>query len=218
VKYVISVIPLEDPRYELVYARLEGLQGPREELLKLHTVKLYRLRDPFPRAWLVKNYRVMEDKAILPAVSGKAFLPDQEVLLEEEPKWEKGPGTAVGPQSRPTLAPHRVEILSEGNNRLDIRVDTPEDSLLVVSDSYYPGWKARVFHLGSNTSQEGFGGGEKRILRGNYHFRALPLNAGAYEIRFSYEPLSVRVGGLISLFAVLGIGGYFLKTRKGKGP
>jgi len=218
VKYVISVTPLEDLRYELIFARLEGLQGSREELLQLNTVKLYRVRDPFPRAWLVKNYRVMESQAILAAVTSREFSPDQEVLLEEEPKWEKGPGPTARLQSRSTLAPHRVEILSERNNRLDIRVNTPEDALLVVSDSYFPGWKARVAALGSNGNRDKRGEGETGILRGNYHFRAIPLNAGAYEIRFSYEPMSFKLGGLITLFTVLGIGGYFLKTRKRRGP
>lgn len=218
VKYVISVTPLEDPRYELIYARLEGLQGTKEELLQRNTVKLYRVRDSFPRAWLVKNYRVMESRAILAAVTSQAFSPDQEVLLEEEPKWEKGPGPTARPQSRPTPAAPRVDILSEWNNRLDLRVETHEDALLVVSDSYFPGWKARVAPLGLNGNRDKTGEGEMGILRGNYHFRALPLNAGAYEVRFSYEPMSFKLGGLISLFTAMGIGGYFLKTRKRRGP
>jgi hypothetical protein len=218
VKYVISVTPLEDPRYDLVYARLEGLQGPREELLKRNTVKLYRVRDPFPRAWLVKEYRVMEGRATLAAVISKEFLPGREVLLEEEPEWEKDGVSAAHPQSGPASPSHQVEILSESNNRLDIRVITPEDALLVVSDTYYPGWKARIAPLGSGASPREMKAGEKGILRANYHFRALPLNAGGYEIRFSYEPMSFKLGGLVSLFTIMGIGGYLLKSRRRKGP
>jgi len=218
VKYVISVTPLEDLRYDLIYARLEGLQGSREELLRRNTVKLYRVRDPFPRAWLVKKYRVMEGQAILAAVTGKAFLPGREVLLEEEPEWEKDGVSAAHSQSGPTYPSHQVEILSQSNNRLNIRVTTPEDALLVVSDSYYPGWKARIVPLGAGGSPGEMKAGEKGILRGDYHFRALPLNAGRYEIRFSYEPLSFRLGGLVSLFTGMGIVGYLLKSRRRKGP
>lgn len=218
VKYVISVTSLDDPRFELIYARLDGLEGAREELLRQSTVKLYRVRDPFPRAWLVKNYRVMEGPAILSAVSDKAFRPDQEVLLEEEPKWEKRARPHSAPQGRPDLLSPRAEIISESNNRLDLRVEAPEDALLVVSDSYFPGWKARVTPLGSNESSAGREDGEKRILRGNYHFRALPLNAGAYEVRFSYEPGSFKLGGLISLLTIGAICGFFLYARKRKSP
>jgi hypothetical protein len=160
----------------------------------------------------------MEGQAILAAVTGKEFLPGREVLLEEEPKWEKNGVSAGHSQSGPTDPSHQVEILSQSNNRLDIRVTTPEDALLVVSDSYYPGWKARIAPLGSGASRGEMKGGEKGILRGNYHFRALPLNAGGYEIRFSYEPMSFKLGALVSLFTGMGIGGYLLKSRRRKGP
>jgi len=55
-KYIISVTPIEgDPRFELIYSRLEGLQGKREDLLKENTIKLYRNRNPLPRTWLVER-------------------------------------------------------------------------------------------------------------------------------------------------------------------
>ena len=86
VKYIISVTPLdEDPRLELIYSRLEGLEGKREDLLKGNTVKLYRRRNAFPRAWLVKDFRVLDAKEILSIMKSKEFHPDREVLLEEEP-------------------------------------------------------------------------------------------------------------------------------------
>ena len=43
VKYVISVAPIEENRrFELIYAKIEGLQGRKEDLLKANTIKLYR--------------------------------------------------------------------------------------------------------------------------------------------------------------------------------
>ena len=46
VKYVISITPIEETsRFELIYARIEGLQGKREDLLKENTVKLYKNRN-----------------------------------------------------------------------------------------------------------------------------------------------------------------------------
>jgi hypothetical protein len=86
VKYVISVIPIEgDRRFELIYSRIEGLQGRREDLLKENTIKLYKNRKPILRGWLVKDFRVMDDKAMLSRMTSKDFYPDKEVLLEEEP-------------------------------------------------------------------------------------------------------------------------------------
>src|SRR3989304_7627820 len=46
VKYVISVTPLEKASdYELVYARIEDLQGKREDLIQGNTIKLYRKKE-----------------------------------------------------------------------------------------------------------------------------------------------------------------------------
>jgi hypothetical protein len=93
-KYIISVTPIEeDPRFELIYSRLEDLQGKREDLLKENTIKLYRNRNPLPRAWLVKDHRVLDEKSILAILWGKEFNPRKEVLLEEEP--------AVNPSNPP---------------------------------------------------------------------------------------------------------------------
>ena len=78
VKYVISVTPIEgDPRFELIYARLEGLPGKREDLLKENTIKLYKNRNPLPRAWLVKDFKVLDSKTILSRMTQKEFRPDQ---------------------------------------------------------------------------------------------------------------------------------------------
>ena len=86
VKYVISVIPIEgDRRFELIYSRIEGLQGRREDLLKENTIKLYKNRKPILRGWLVKDFKVMDSKSMLSRMTSKAFHPDKEVLLEEEP-------------------------------------------------------------------------------------------------------------------------------------
>ena len=84
VKYVISVTPIEeDPRFELIYSRIEGLQGKREDLLKENTIKLYKNRSSLPRAWLVKDFKVLDSKAILSTMTRKEFDPRKEVLLEE---------------------------------------------------------------------------------------------------------------------------------------
>ncbi len=86
VKYVISVTPIEeDPRFELIYSRIEGLEGEREDLIKRNTIKLYKNRSPLPRAWLVKDFKVLDSKTILSMMIQKEFNPQKEVLLEETP-------------------------------------------------------------------------------------------------------------------------------------
>ena len=216
IKYIISVTPIEgDPGFELIYARIEGLPGKREDLLKENTIKLYKNLNPLPRAWLVKDFKVLDSKEILPMMTQKEFRPDREVLLEENPKWE---GEAIGGQPLPAGRqggppkhrknnireplsaclparqglPQKVEIISEKNNRLQLLVNSTEDNLLVLSDTYYPGWKAFV------------NGKETKIYRADYTFRGIPLNAGTHQVEFVYDPISFKLGAVATFLGILG--------------
>jgi hypothetical protein len=208
-KYIISVTPIEkDPRFELIYSRLEGLQGKREDLLKENTIKLYRNRNPLPRAWLVKDHRVLDEKSILSILSGKEFNPRKEVLLEEEPGGNppspplvkggeeggliKG-GEERGLVKRGDVEGKGVEFISESNNRLQLFVEAKEDNLLVLSDTYFPGWKAYL------------DGKLVKIFRANYNFRAVSIPPGKHEVKFVYHPLSVKLGVLVTSLGIIGI-------------
>jgi len=237
VKYVVSVTPLwKDPRFELVYSRLEGLQGRRKDLLKENTIKLYRNRRHFTRAWLVKDFKVMDSKAILYTMIDKKFNPRKEVLLEEEPKWEIGMGGHREPPLQNINAvgeplsglPQKVEIISEKNNRLQLLVKSTKNALLVLSDTYYPGWKAFVYPVRYDSYNQvdlvdtklsnRVNGKEIKIYRANYNFRAIPLKAGEYEIQFIYDPISFKIGTLVSLLTLIGIAVCLVKTRSSSIP
>jgi hypothetical protein len=202
IKYIISVTPIEgDPGFELIYARIEGLPGKREDLLKENTIKLYKNLNPLPRAWLVKDFKVLDSKEILPMMTQKEFDPRKEVLLEETPPSltsVSSVGTTAVP-ARTSLplegggkSGGDVEIISETNNRLQLRVSSKENRLLVLSDTYYPGWKAFV------------NGKETKIYRADYTFRGIPLNAGTHQVEFVYDPISFKLGAVATFLGILG--------------
>ena len=211
VKYVISILPIEhDPRYELIYAHIEGMQGDREELIKKNTIKLYRQRNPVPRAWLVKDFKVYDKGKILAALIEKDFHPGQTVFLEEQPSWDRvSPDKQVPGGTRQA----KVALLSESNNQVRFHVSAPDDSLLVVSDTWYPGWKAVVYPVQKNEVWKS-GGKPKKIMRANYAFRAIALEPGEYEVHFTYEPVSFKIGALISILTLIGIAAWFYVRRK----
>ncbi|NWG04051.1 MAG: YfhO family protein [Syntrophaceae bacterium] len=205
IKYIISMTPIDEiSRFELIYARIEGLQGEREDLLKENTIKLYKHRNPFPRAWLVKDFKIMNSKAILTEMAKIEFNPGREVLLEEKPEWINPPTPYLlneGKEGIPKVEPeeikeplsgpqNKIEFISETNNRLILQVGTDEKVMLVLSDSYYPGWKAMV------------DGKVQKIYQANYAFRAIPLNTGTHRIEFIYDPLSFKLGAGVSLLGI----------------
>jgi hypothetical protein len=212
VKYVISVTPLEeDPRFELIYARLDRLEGNREDLLKQNTIKLYRNKSSFQRAWLVRDFKVMDSKEMLLMMIGKDFRPDREVLLEEGPPHpdplHSGLARFVerGRGERDRVRGNReVEFISESNNKLSLKVEAETESILVLSDTYYPGWKVFV------------NGKEEKILRANYNFRAVPLNKGVHQIEFRYDPVSFKLGAGLTVVGIISciIIGWSSRRRK----
>lgn len=67
-------------------------------------------------------------------------------------------------------------------NRVIITVRANKPAFLVLSDTYYPGWQARI------------DGEDARIYRANYTFRGVKVPQGTHTLEFRYEPMSLRIG------------------------
>jgi hypothetical protein len=229
VKYITSVTPLaENHQFELIYARLEGLPGRREDLLKENTIKLYRNRKPILRAWLVKDFRVMDSKAMLLRMTTKDFRPDKEVLLEEEPKFnfpdpilEKGGEGITKMELRGLNEPTPI-TQNKGNRRGPPQLRSNDggeplnefpQQVEVISESNNR-LDLQVKTSGNNflilndtyfPGWKAFVDGKKtKIYRANYNFRAVPLSAGTHRVEFIYDPMSFKLGAGVTLLGILG--------------
>lgn len=80
-----------------------------------------------------------------------------------------------------------VRVLYYQDTKVKIQTSADSDGFLVLADSYYPGWKVYVDEK------------EKEVLAANVNQRAVYLEKGEHDIVYSYEPKSVRIGGIISL-------------------
>jgi len=191
VKYVLSAEPIDIPGFTLVR---EGAG----------TNKLYENRNWLPRAFMVKNYQVLEgEQEFARAFHESEFSLRQTVLLEVIPDrfltLKKQPAV-------PTLSP-AVKIVKYENNRIVLDVSTPQAALLFMSEAYYPGWHAYV------------DGREEEILRADYVFRTIPVGPGSHRIEVVYQPLSFKIGLAVSLLTIfLLIAGWMIwARRKGHG-
>ncbi len=148
--------------------------------------RLLRLNDTLPRAWLAGAPIVNpDDRAVLAAMAGDSFDPRATVYVAEPPPFPLTPRDAYTP----------VEFETRTPERLVLTVETPTNQLLVLSEVYYPGWRAFVDGI------------ETPILRANVALRAVPLRAGAQRVEMVYDPWSVKVGIAVMLLTGLGVVG-----------
>lgn len=159
------------------------LPSPRFELLYNREVRLYRDRDVLPRAFLVSAYEVIpESKRAIARVRSSGFDSHTSAVLDRSPEV---------PLPNAQLAKAKIEVLDYQPTKVTIKVDTPVSGLLVLSDTYYPGWQGIV------------DGQSSPILRANGVMRALALEAGQHLVRFEYTPESLKVGMSLSAIALL---------------
>ena len=75
---------------------------------------------------------------------------------------------------------------------------------MVLSEVYYPGWRARV------------DGREVRIHRVDYALRGVRLESGSHRVEFVYDPVSLKVGLLVTVVVLCLSGGMALLTTVGQ--
>ncbi|MFH1832974.1 MAG: YfhO family protein [Candidatus Levyibacteriota bacterium] len=131
-----------------------------------------------PRAYLVSNYEVATDnQKILEKLFSESFDASSNVILEKEPKLSIAKNDEKIQQ---------VKIKNYQENKIQIESDSSSNGILVLSDNYYPDWKAFI------------DGKETTILRANYSFRAIEVPKGKHKIVMSYNSPSFKIGLLIS--------------------
>jgi O-antigen/teichoic acid export membrane protein len=147
-----------------------------------------------PRAYTISAAAVtVVDDAL---VAMKRLDPRQFLIVEQE-DWPAAAPQEGAPQ---TLFP--AEITSYGNIEVKIKANVDEASWLVLNDTYFTGWDVFVRPVSSQSEEAGE---EKKqdVVRVNGNFRGLALEAGEWEVRFRYSPLSFRLGGLTSFMGGL---------------
>jgi hypothetical protein len=166
-------------------------------------LKIYENESVFPRAFIVHDAEVIaSEQGVIDRMLGDKFDPGRTAILEEEPLQR--------PDQVPHLAEpdiHGAEITLYDPCQVVIEADLSADGFLVLSDTYYPGWKVFV------------DGREDRIYRADYLFRAVFLERGKHVVEFRYSPLSFRIGLAISLATVaallgFGVAGIVLQRRR----
>jgi hypothetical protein len=172
------------------YEQFPSSQNPRG------IKKVVEFEDVLPRAFLVGHSRVVSDAELLDTYYDAAFEPLNEVLLTEQVELKNEKNFSG-----------QVEQVSYHPNRVSIKTSQNGEGILVLLDSWFPGWKVEV------------DGKPERIFKANHFYRGVKLGPGNHRIEFSYEPVGLKMGVAISGVAIILVMFLvFKKERSGTPP
>ncbi|UCD56643.1 MAG: hypothetical protein JSV16_12540, partial [Candidatus Hydrogenedentota bacterium] len=129
----------------------------------------YRADSFFPRTLFVSDYVVGSPEDFL----SSRINPETTVILHEQPP--RG-AHGIGDEN---AGDERVVIESYANDEIELSVTAPSDGFVVMSEVYYPGWRAEI------------DGAPAKVLRGNLLLRVVPVTQGTHRVRLFFAPPSL---------------------------
>jgi len=153
VAYVVSDRDLDGPGLERVYEEAG--------------YKVYRVGDPLPRAWVVYDVKTALDEEAFTVLNSDTFHPMETAILAE------GAAPATLPQGFGPPSPAQVIEQSPGRLVLDVTPD--KEGLVMISQPFYPGWRATV------------DGEPVPIYRTDYLLQGIEVQPGYHRVELAYR-------------------------------
>lgn len=191
--------------YEILLAAPPAVQARTSDLLALRyiatgapfqdvlwknapsDIKFIERKNCLPRAFLVPGWRFKEgEEPVLKTLLDPTFDPRREAVLEPLPGH-------TAPETD-TTGGGEVRKLEDRGNALSLEVTAQGRALLVLGDTWYPGWSVTV------------DGMRQPIYRANYLFRGVFLEPGTHRVEFVYTPTHFAGALWICAAALVAVG------------
>lgn len=191
---------LHDPRFDPMFPLEEA--GRYELVETLDGLEVYRNMRVLPRSFLAGSIAFEPDRErIFERMLSPAYDPGLQVLVHAEDTPGAAPKALREGSGR---APKAAEITNYTSTRVTIEAEADADSVLVLSDAWYPGWKATI------------DGDPVEVLPAYYVFRGVVVPPGRHTITFYYWPTSFYVGLILSVagLALGSLAAYLTRTGR----
>ncbi len=159
-----------------------------------HAVRAVSNDDALPRAFVIDRYRIADRGAAFEHVARGDLDFRRVVILDRDPGFPSREADGA--------AAHASRIVEDRPERVVVEAEAAADALLVLTDSHYPGWEARV------------DGERAEILLANGLHRAVAIPAGRHRVVFEYRPRSFRVGVALSLLSLAAVAAVLARSRR----
>lgn len=189
VKYIITSREINNPAVQFVFEEKIKYIFTRKKLYHLgiqrisqskDNIKIYKNKTNINTyAFVVhKHQRAKNKDEALKLLTDKNFNFRDTVIIEDNIKF-KG--------KNKMFLNNRFSVF----DRKGFRIFMNSPGYLVLSQSFYPGWNAYI------------NGKEAKIYPANYALQAVYLTKGENIVDFVYEPLSFKIGWIVSIFSVI---------------
>jgi hypothetical protein len=146
-------------------------------------LRIYRITNPLPRAFLTQDVRLEKARPeSLTSITPTTGQPDrgQDLL------------STISLTSADPRFCQPVNVTHYSPNRVALEAASPHKCLLVLLDSYYPGWKASIDGQACPIYSHGLG------------FRAIDFPPGNHQVEFEFRSSSFRNGLCVSVATAIG--------------
>lgn len=175
----INLLQWANAKYIVSASNLDAQPGVMEYVTRVKP-HLFQIKNHLPRAWLV----------------GEIYPSGRWTLKDYSKRSFDARASAVGPEEIAAFYKKRYyqdvdHIAYDRPHRIRIEMAAVQPGVLVLAESFYPGWRATV------------NGKPKNIVRLNYLFQGVEVDAGRQSIIFEYRPPFFRLYAVVSLAAII---------------
>jgi len=145
-------------------------------------VQVYEDTRFLPRAFWLYDYQIINSQDDFIELIQSEINLNKTILLEKKPNIK-----IIDNRSKI----NNVYWNKNSPGEILLKVESDKSGFILLSNNYFPGWY-------------GFIDGKKtEILRANYTFQAIASEKGNHEIKLIFNPLSFRLGMIISTISIL---------------
>lgn len=178
-RYLYTNQPVGDSSVKLLIGPVKNSAGS--------TVYLYRLPGDNPYAWVAPAVTKAPDQDAESAVLDPRFDPLRIAVLDTSAAISAPPVTSLPARLALTTT---TSGYTPGHAVVALSAPAPAGSALVVSENYFPGWRATV------------DGRETPVYRADYNLIGVPLPPGARRVELAFRDQAVATGKAITLVAL----------------
>ncbi len=155
VKYILSLTDLYSPKLQKIFTEGE--------------TRIYENKKAYPRTFFVNNiYASINKQQTINAIFDKNIDLKQTAIVEDWDNQKK-----VFPNKD-----NKSEIIDYRSNEIKIKTSNKEVGFLVLTDSFYPAWHAKICSATSMNCRE------TKIYLTDYNFRGIIVPSGVHTVIF----------------------------------